>query len=81
MIKLNLENKILLFFLSSHGKGRIGICIGPWEYEEGHQSLDNYDIAVLGYHVPRWYLSDGKIIDDRKYLSRGFVVVIGIFVK
>lgn len=59
----------------------IRICTGPWEYEEGHQSLDNYDIALLGYHVPRWYLSDRKIIDDRKHLSRGFVVVIGIFVK
>lgn len=29
--------------------------------------LNVYDVAILGYHVPRWCSSDEKIIDDVKH--------------
>lgn len=44
-------------------------------------SLVNYNVAILGYHVPRWYSNDEKIMDDMKHLFRGFVVTVEIFVK
>lgn len=51
----------------------------PWGYEESHQSLVNYNVALLGYHVLRWYLNDEMIIDYMKHLFRGFVVIVDIF--
>lgn len=40
----------------------------PWGHEEGHQSFVNYNVAVLGYHVLRWYLNDEMIANYMKRL-------------
>lgn len=59
----------------------IGICIGLWGREEGRKLLVNYNVVIFGYDGFRWCLNDEKIIDDMKYLFRGFVVIVDIFVK
>ena len=55
--------------------------MGIWKKPFVNLSLVNCNVAILGYHVPRRYSNDEKIVDDMKHLFRGYIVTVDVFVK